>query len=83
MAAKTVCRWSAGGHHGVGHVSTLAHQATDRGVVFKHGHVGTHWIIFRYGYLPAHIVLRDGFHRQTRFMAVSESVRGRWLLRQF
>lgn len=83
MAAKIVRGWSAGGHYGDSDVSALAHQAADRGVVSEYGHAGTHWFIFRHGHLQANIILRDGFHCQARFVAVSEPVRGRRLLRQF
>lgn len=81
MEAKTVCGRRAGGDYGHRHVPAVAREAAHWRVVSEHGHAGTDRAVLCHGDFPTHSVLRHGLHGQAWTMAISESIRGRRILR--
>ena len=81
MASEAI-RWrSASSYYGGSHVSAMANEIKDRGLVSEYGNVSIDRVIFRHGDFPIDSLRGDGLHGTSRTVAVSESLRGRRLLR--
>ena len=74
MADEVVCGGGIDIDHDGRHVSAVARQVEDWGLVSQHGFPRTAGSVLRHGHLPPDTFLRDGFHGSARTVAVSEPV---------